>query len=126
MIIHEIIEDATFDYKDERVIESIMDKIENFIDESKGIKMIKLNREFVNFKQTENDTADEYVSKFGNLETKLKNEGVKINDMFLAAHMLNKSTFSQQEKENIMSSIDMDKEETVLKDIKTKSLYSRP
>ena len=80
-------------------------------------KMVKLNREFNNLKQTENESAEEYVLKFSNLETKLKNEKVNLNNMFLAAHLLNKSTLDQQEKENVMSSIDMNREDTILKDI---------
>ena len=116
----DIIEDPNFDYKDGDVIKTIMDKIEEFIDESKWSKMIKLNKEFTNFKQGEDEKADEYVVRFGTLENKLKHEKVTMNEMFLATHLLNQSKFRQEEKENIMASIDMDDEKTVLKNIKTK------
>ena len=72
------------------------------MDESKWNKMLKLNRDFNMFKQNENEKADKYLTRFSTLETKLSNENVKMNTMFLASHLLNQSTFSQQEKENII------------------------
>ena len=119
-ITNEIIENTSFDFKSRNVIDVILDKIEEFIDESKWNKMIKLNREFNIFKQAEEENAEEYLLRFNNLETQLKNARVNINDMFLAANLLNKSSFGQHEKENIMANIDMDDEKTILKDIKRK------
>ena len=119
-ITNEIIENTSFDFKSRNVIDVILDKIEEFIDESKWNKMIKLNREFNSFKQAEEENAEEYLLRFNNLETQLKNARVNINDMFLAANLLNKSSFGQHEKENIMANIDMDDEKTILKDIKRK------
>ena len=100
----------SFNYKSRNVIQNILNKIEEFMDESKWKKMLVLNREFNQFSQTENENADDYLNRFLHIESKLNNENVKINNMFLAAHLLNKSSFSQHEKENIMANIDMDKE----------------
>ena len=78
--------------------------------------------EFCKFEQKADECNQEYIARFSNLETKLKNENVRMDSLFLQAVMLNKSNILQPEKNNILANFDIDKEspEEMLKKIKNK------
>ena len=68
LIIQEVIENEDFDYRKEDVVKVILDKIENFVEESKWTKNVRLAREFLDFKQQDGEDMLKYVVRFSALE----------------------------------------------------------
>ena len=121
MIVNEVLENRSFDLEDTNVVENIIEKIREFVQETKWSRNMLLANEFGKFEQKSEANKD-YVSRFSSLETKLKNEGTGIKDRFLAAVLLNKSRISQPEKNNILANFNLDTEpeSDLLKKIKAK------
>ena len=120
LIIQEVIENEDFDYRKEDVVKVILDKIENFVEESKWTKNVRLAREFLDFKQQDGEDMLKYVVRFSALEAKLKNEKILMSNLFKTGVLLNQSKISKSEKSNIMASIDMNNEIDVLDKVKKK------
>ena len=120
IVICEIVENRDFDYKDEKVVENILEKIKEFLEESEWSRNLALSKEFDSFNQKEAETNKDFVGRFNNLETKLRNEKVGISNMFLASWLMNKSRFGQAEKNNILANFDLDDKENILKNLKKK------
>ena len=120
MIISEVVENDEFDYKDEGAIDTILEKIKEFMEESEWTRNLALAKDFENFCQKDGETNRDYVGRFSNLETKLRNEKAGISNMFLAGWLMNRSKISQAEKNNILANFDVDEKETVLKNLKKK------
>ena len=76
IVISEIVENREFDYKDDRVIEHILEKIKEFLEESEWSRKLVLAKEFENFSQKEGESNKDFIGRFVNLETKLRNEKV--------------------------------------------------
>ena len=122
MVVNEIVENDEFDLESNEVIENIIKKVKDFLQDSRWSRTIVLANEFCKFQQLNTEDNRDYVMRFGNLETKLKNEKVGINSTFLAAALLNKSRMSQPEKNNILANFDLESEDPreLLKKIKKK------
>ena len=119
-IINEIVEDLEFNRKSNNVVENILDKVKEFFNESRWTRMMKLASDFKDFTRTPNEDNKEYVLRFSKLETQLRNENVKLPNAFLTGILLKESKFEQSKKENLMATLDMDNDETVLKEMKKK------
>ena len=91
MIVSEIVEDREFDYRDEKVVDTILDRIEEFMEESKWTRNLNIAKDFNNFSQKEGENNKDYIARFSALETKLKNEKVGISNTFMAAWLMIKS-----------------------------------
>ena len=122
MIVNEIVENQEFDLESLDVIENIINKVKDFLQDSKWSRTILLADEFCKFQQKSSEDNRDFVVRFGNLETKLKNEKVGINSTFLAAVLLNTSSMTQPEKNNILANFDLENvnPEELLKKIKKK------
>ena len=120
MVVSEIIENKDFNYKDPDVITNILKKIEEFMEESEWTRNVSLAKEFEKLSQKEGESNREYVVRFSNIETKLKNEKVGISNIFLAGWLLNKSRIPQAEKNNILANFDLEDKENILKNLKKK------
>ena len=122
MIVNEIVENADFDLESNEVIEKIISKVKDFLQDSRWSRTIILANEFCKLEQLSSEDNRDFVTRFGNLETKLKNEKVGINSTFLAATLLNKSKMSQSEKNNILANFDLENDDPgdLLKKIKKK------
>ena len=120
MIVSEVVENREFDYKDENVIENILSKIKDFMEESEWTRNVALAKDFENFCQKDGESNRDYIGRFSNLETKLRNEKAGISNMFLAGWIMNKSKISQAEKNNILANFDTEDKENILKNLKKK------
>ena len=120
LIVQEVIENEEFDFKRADVIKVMLDIIEAFVEESKWTKNVKLAREFCEFKQETGEDTTKYVIRFSAFEAKLKNEKVSMSNLFKTGFLLNQSKLGHMEKSNIMASIDMNDEPTVLEKVKKK------
>ena len=87
MIVSEVVENREFNYKDENVIENILEKIKDFTEESEWTRNVALAKDFENFCQKDGESNRDYIGRFSNLETKLRNEKAGISNMFLAGRL---------------------------------------
>ena len=74
MVIAEFIENLDFKYEDPDSIDKILNKIKDWLDDSKWTKMTSLVEDFCHFKQKSAETYQEYIGRFSTLEIKLKNQ----------------------------------------------------
>ena len=79
---------------------------------------MNLNREFTSFKQEDWEVGKEYVARFSTLECKVRNEKAGMSNMFLASHLLNNSNLTKAEKSNKLSTVNLEDDVNILKDIK--------
>ena len=122
MVVNDIIENQEFDLESVYVVENIISKVKDFLQDSRWSRTVILADEFCKFEQTVNEENKDYISRFSILETKLRNEKVGINSTFMAAILLNKSKIVQSEKNNILANFDLESEnpDELLKRIKKK------
>ena len=80
----------------------------------------------MNIKQKENESPKEFVMRFEQAETELKNVGIKLPQKALAIHILQKSNLTEMSKENIVMKADTENHEKIfssvskcMKEIKT-------
>ena len=71
MIISEICENLEFDYQSEDGIKIILEKISEFMDDSKWNRCVELTDELFNFKRKDGENNKAYIARFSTLETKL-------------------------------------------------------
>ena len=70
-------------------------------------------------KQRKNEKNKEFISRFNNVESKMRNLDINLPKIWLAAELLNRLDIKDIEKHNIISSID-DTSERILEDLKKK------
>ena len=66
------------------------------------------------------EKIENYIAQFNALETKLRNNDIKLPDTYLAAMLMGDSKMSQNEKENILGKVNLEDEEKILSDMKRK------
>ena len=120
LIVNEFIENEDFKYEDGNSIEIILDKIKDFIDETKWNKTVKLVKEFRSFKQDENEKNRDYVTRFNTFETRMKNTGTELPKMWLAAEMMTRSNLNHLQKHNIMATVETEDTSNILAVMKKK------
>ena len=76
--------------------------------------------EFCDFKQKSGETYQEYIRRFSNLEIKLKNQQVRVPNIFMGAFLIRKSKLSEMEKNNVLATTDVENSETLMKVLKKK------
>ena len=103
-------------------MEDIIKKVKDFTLESLWSRNVLLADELCKFEQKVGEGNRDYVTRFSNLETRLKTEEVELKGRFLAAILLNKSKIPQHEKNNILANFDLenDDQNELLKKIKKK------
>ena len=97
MIIHEVIENEEFYNQNVDVIKTILDKINEFVEETKWKKNVRLAREFFDFKQETIEDSVKYVTRFSASEAKMKNEKILMSKIFKTGVLLNQSTLNIRE-----------------------------
>ena len=120
MVIAEFIENEEFQYEDSNVVDNILGKIKEWLDDSKWTKVTHLVGEFCDFKQKSGETYQEYIGRFSTLEIKLKNQQVSIPNIFMGAFLIRKSKLSEMEKNNVLATTDVENSETLMKVLKKK------
>ena len=95
----EYVENKEFNKKTENVIKAMMDTLKEKLGESDVEKFSAVWKEFVNIKQEENEAIKDYVARYEQTETKMKNVNMKMPNKVLAIHMMMKSNIGPQSKE---------------------------
>ena len=84
MIKQELIENPEFDYEDEEVVDHILNKVKDFVEETEWKRMSNLEKEFHFFEQNPGKSNDAYLTRFGIIQIKLKYEKNQLPDKFMA------------------------------------------
>ena len=71
----------------------------------------------MNIKQKENESSKEFVIRFEHAETELKNVGIKLPQIALAIHILQKSNLTEMSQENIVMKSDTDNHEEIFRSV---------
>ena len=120
LVVNEFIENEQFNYEDQNALIAILEKIKEFVDESKWNKTIKMVKDFKNFKQEENEKNKDFVTRFTTFETRMRNCDTELPKMWLAAEMMTRSKLNSLQKHNIMATIDTENSQNILAVIKKK------
>ena len=120
LVVNEFIENENFHYEASNAIQCILDKIRDFMDESKWNKTVQLVKDFRDFKQENEEKSKDFVTRFSTMETRMKNASSELPKLWLAAELLTKSRINGIQKHNILSNVKTDDNPNILKDIKKK------
>ena len=95
-------ENKSFDRKSKTIIKDMVNIIRKKLDKSDLEKCSDAWIQFMNIKQEVNESAQNYVVRFEQVETLLKNSKIVLPERALAIHLLNKSNLEAQSKENVL------------------------
>ena len=99
----EFVENKDFDKKAEDVIAAMIKTIKEKLGISDLEKCSNVWKEFINIKKKPTKSVKEFVTRFEQTETKMKNVNIKIPDKVLAIHLMMKSNMETQSKENVLT-----------------------
>ena len=84
-------EDPRYDKRCENALCELFTRLEARFKVSKWKESGDFVKEFVNFRQKDEETPKQYMQRFEMLETRLRNLGLFISDMLLSQHFLQKA-----------------------------------
>merc|ERR1711994_154525 len=119
-IIQEIDEDATFDMTHDDAISNLIEKMEGKFEVSKWKKTGEIWEELIKFEIKEGETPKQYLSRFKQLESKIKNARMSISPQYLAHHFLMKANLDHLTIRSTLAMANLESEEEVLKHIQKK------
>ena len=119
-IIQEIDEDVTFDKNHADAISNLIEKMKGKFEASKWKKTGENWEELIKFQIKEDETPKQYLSRFKQLESKIKNAKTSISPHYLAQHFLARANLDPLTVQSIISMVDLENDEEVLKQIQKK------
>ena len=117
-VIQSIEEDENFDRSETEAVTKLLNKMEGKFKVSNWKKAGDIWKELLNFKKEEGDTPKKYLEKFNLLETKIRNARCKVSNILLAQHFLQRANLNAITVQNILSKVDTEDDEKVLKQTK--------
>ena len=114
----EFVENQQFDKKAEDVITTIVTKIQEKLGKTDIEKCSNAWLDFINIKQKPDECASDFVTRFENIESQLRNVKIIIPAKALAIHLMNKTNMEQQSKENVLTKTDLDNEAEIYTSMK--------
>ena len=97
---------------------TMVDKLREKLGESNVEKSSAVWKEFTNIKQKEDEIMKDYVARFEQTETKMKNADMRMPDKVLALHIMMKSNMEPQSKENILTKTNLTNNEQMYTSMK--------
>ena len=119
-IIQEIDEDITFDMTHDDAISKLIEKMEGKFEVSKWKKTGEIWEELIKFQIKEDETPKQYLRRFKQLESKIKNARTTISPQYLAHHFLLRANLDHLTIRSILAMANLESEEEVLKHIQKK------
>ena len=119
-VIQEIDEDNTFDMNHEDAISKLIEKMEGKFEVSKWKKTGEIWEELIKFQIKEDETPKQYLSRFKQLESKIKNARTTISPQYLGHHFLLRANLDHLTIRSILAMANLQSEEEVLKHIQKK------
>ena len=114
----EFVENKDFDRKAENCITNILTKIREKLGKSDIEKCSTAWINFITIKQNTDEAASDFVTRFENIETQLRNVNIQIPSKALAIHLMNSSNMEQQSKENVLTKTKLDSEGEIYSSMK--------
>ena len=118
-IVYNIEEDLNFDMTTVGAIDLFLQKFQKKFEISNWKKCSGVWKEILDFKAKEGETTRQYLERFNEIESKMRNMDSNIPDVYLAIHLLDRSNVAEITKQNILSKVDLDDKNKVLKQVKT-------
>ena len=119
-IIQEIDEDITFDKNHADAISNLIEKMKGKFEVSRWKKTGEIWEELIKFQIKEDETPKQYLSRFKQLESKIKNAKTSISPHYLAQHFLSRANLDPLTVQSIIAMVDLEKDEEVLEEIQKK------
>ena len=118
-VVYNIEEDVNFDMTANGAIDQFLQKFQKKFEVSNWKKCSGIWKEILNFNAQEGETTRQYMERFNEIEAKMRNMGNCIPDVYLAIHLLDRSKIPEITKQNILSKVDLDDKNKVLRQVKT-------
>ena len=106
----EFVENEAFDKKNTLVVTNMLDLVKEKLSKTDMEKSTEAWINFMEIKQEKDEQIKEFVARFEQAETKLKNVQIKIPNKALAIHLMSKSKLESQSKENVLTKVDLEDE----------------
>ena len=117
-IVNNFEHDDGFDMTKRGVIDEFITKFLKKHEISTWNKCESCWEEFIGFKAKEGEKTRDFINRFENLESKLRNSGDKIPEMYLAIQMIRSSKVDKITKQAILTRVDQDDKTKVLSQTK--------
>ena len=112
-----IADNEAFDKKGENVIERALEAIKKGLGKTDLEKSNNAWDIFVSIKQKEKETSKDFVNRFEEAVTAVKNAGMKQEQKTLAIHLLRSSNLSEPSKENVLTKVDMNNHDKIFTEL---------
>ena len=119
-VIYTIEDDPEFDLQRTGIFKEFIKKLQEKFDISNWEKSQNLWREILQFKAKEDEKTKEYLMRFQEMESRMRNLGNVIPDTFMAIHVLEQAIIPEHSKQSVISNIDLEDKKTVFKNVKKK------
>ena len=119
-VIFNIYEDKDFKLEEAGVMVKFEERLKEKFDISPWEKSENVWKDLLNFKAKEDEKTKEYIESFNEIESKMRNVGNIIPDMFLAIHLVEKAMIPEHSRQSVLSNIKLEDKKTVLKEVKKK------
>ena len=112
-----IANNEAFDKKAEHVIEIALEAIKKGLSKTDLEKSNHAWDTFVSIKQKEGEASKDFVNRFEEAVTALKNAEMKQEQKTLAIHLLRSSSLSEASKGNVLTKVDMNDHDKIFKEL---------
>ena len=119
-IIHNIDDNDDFDLTKQGIFEEFVRKLKEKFQVSNWEQSERIWQQLLEFKAKEEEKTREYLERFNEIESQMKNVGNLVSDVFLANHLIKCANISEHSKQSVLSNINLEDRKTVLADVKKK------
>ena len=119
-IIHNIDDNDQFELTKQGIFEEFVQKLKDKFQVSNWEQSERIWQQLLEFKAKEEEKTREYLERFNEIESQMKNVGNLVSDVFLANHLVNCANISEHSKQSVLSNINLEDRKTVLAEVKKK------
>ena len=119
-VIYNIDDDDSFDLTMGGIFEDFIQRFKDKFQASNWEQSERVWQTLLEFKANQEEKTKEYIARFNEIESQMKNIANKVPDVFMASHLLNRASISEHSKQSILANIDLEDKKNVLKNVKKK------
>ena len=119
-VIFNIDDDESFDLTEAGIFNKFLARLKEKFDISSWEKSETVWRDLLAFKAKEDEKTKMFLERFQEIESRMKNIGNVVPDMFMAVHLLDRAEIPEHTRQSVLSNINLEDKRTVLKDVKKK------
>ena len=106
-----VVENKNLEKEKDGVVLEVLHLIEQNLGQSDLEKTTDKWTQFINFNQKSGESIRDFVTRFEELVTGLRNVNITLPQKALAVHMITKSNLSESSKENVLTKVNTDEHE---------------